>query len=133
MTQTFEPPVSDESAPFWDATRDKQLLLPWCTACARPFWYPRAGCPQCLGSEIEWRPASGTAVVYASVVHYLPGPGRDRDDLPYVVALVELPEGVRMMTNIVDCAPEAVTVGMSVNVSWKALSDGRHLPVYAPA
>jgi uncharacterized OB-fold protein len=70
--------------------------------------------------------------VYASAVHHLPGPGRDENDLPYVVALVDLPEGVRMMSNVVDCDPDTVTVGMSVKVVWQPLSDGRHLPQFAP-
>jgi uncharacterized OB-fold protein len=54
-------------------------------------------------------------------------------DEPYVVALVELDEGPRLMTNIVGCAPESVSVGMPVQVTWEELSDGRNLPLFAPA
>ena len=97
-----------------------------------PIWYPRATCPICLVGELEWRPASGAGVVYAVGVHHLPGPGRDASDVPYTVALIDLAEGVRMMSNVVDCPPEPVTVGMDVTITWKPLSDGRHLPQFAP-
>src|SRR5690606_29693475 len=53
----FEPPASEAAAPFWEATRRRELVLPWCTDCRRPFWYPREVCPTCLGVAIEWRPA----------------------------------------------------------------------------
>ena len=134
----IEPPPADAaSEPFWDATRDRRLVLPWCTACERAFWYPREVCPACLGSvaasAIEWRPAAGTGTVHAASVHHRPGPGRDPGGGPYVVALVDLPEGVRMMSNVVGCPPESVSVGMPVRVTWHPLSDGRHLPQFEPA
>lgn len=132
MTQRVVPPVSDVAAPFWDATRERQLVLQWCTDCERPVHYPREACPRCLGTSFEWRPASGAAVVHAVSVQHRPGPGRDAADGPYAVALVDLPEGVRMMTNVVGCAPDTVTVGMAVRVSWEPLPDGRNLPVFAP-
>jgi len=56
-----EPPVSEEAEAFWEATRSQQLVLPWCRSCGKPFWYPRAICPSCLGDDIDWRPASGKA------------------------------------------------------------------------
>jgi uncharacterized OB-fold protein len=130
----IEPPPADAaSEPFWDATRDRRLVLPWCTACERALWYPREMCPTCLASAIEWRPAAGTGTVHAVAVHHKPGPGRDAGDGPYAVALIELPEGVRMMSNVEGCPAESVTVGMAVRVTWRPLSDGRHLPQFQPA
>jgi uncharacterized OB-fold protein len=129
----IEPPPADAASErFWGATRDQRLVLPWCTACERALWYPREVCPGCLGSDIEWRPATGTGSVYAVAVHHKPGPGRDADGGPYAVALVDLPEGVRMMSNVVGCPPGSVTVGMAVRVTWHPLSDGRHLPQFEP-
>ena len=61
----YEPPVSEEATAFWEATRRRELVLPWCCACTRPFWYPRPVCPACLGADIEWRRASGDGEVYA--------------------------------------------------------------------
>ena len=129
----LEPPVSEEAIRYWDATREQRLVLPWCTACGKPFWYPRPTCPRCLSDDIEWKPAAGTGEVYAVSVQYKPGPMRDEADGPYAVALVDLAEDVRVMTNVVGCAPEEVTVGLPVTVHWHALSDGRHLPFFTPA
>jgi len=132
-TKVLEPPVSEAAEGFWDATRRRELALPWCPSCARFFWYPREVCPVCLGEEVEWRPAAGTGEVYAVSVHHKTGPGRDPEDGPYAVALVDLPEGVRIMGNVVGTAPESVAVGMPVTVAWLPLSDGRHLPQFVPA
>jgi uncharacterized OB-fold protein len=132
-TKVLEPPVSEAAEGFWDATRRRELALPWCPACARFFWYPREVCPVCLGEAVEWRPAAGTGEVYAVSVHHKTGPGRDPEDGPYAVALVDLPEGVRIMSNVVGVAPESVAVGTPVTVAWLPLSDGRHLPQFVPA
>jgi uncharacterized OB-fold protein len=129
----FEPPVSEAAAPFWDATRDRRLVLPWCRECGRVIWYPREVCPACLCDRIDWRPATGDGVVHAVSVHHRAGIGRDEADGPYAVALVDLPEGVRLMSNVVGCPPDLVRVGMPVHVAWLPLSDGRHLPQFEPA
>lgn len=133
MTKLLEPPESEVSTPFWDATREQRLVLPWSTVTGKAVWYPREVDPAAPDRPFDWREASGEGVVYAASVHHKTGPGRDPDDGPYVVALVELPEGVRMMTNVVGCPPDEVTVGMPVRLVWHPLSDGRHLPMFAPA
>jgi uncharacterized protein len=132
MTARLELPVSEEAAPFWEATRRGELVLPWCRVCERPFWYPRATCPRCLGDVLEWRPAVGDGVVYAASVQHLPGPGRDAADGPYVVVLIDLVDGVRVTGNVLECAPETVRVGMRVRAMWEPLSDGRQLLQFAP-
>jgi uncharacterized OB-fold protein len=128
-----EPAETRSSRPFWEATRHERLVLPYCVDCERYFWYPRPVCPTCLGDDIDWRPAAGTGEVHAVSVHHQAGPGRDPDDGPYAVAIVELPEGVRLLTNIVGVPPDDVTVGAAVRVAWHELSDGRRLPVFTPA
>lgn len=133
MSDRFEPPVSDNAKPFWDATREHRLVLQYCRADGKPVHYPREACPRCLGTDLEWRPASGRGVVYAFTVNHVPGSAKPEQQPPYVVALVDLDEGVRMMTNIVGCAPADVRVGIAVEVSWEPLSDGRALPVFAPS
>jgi uncharacterized protein len=128
-----EPPVTDASAPFWDATREQVLSLPWCLDCGEPFWFPREVCPKCLGSAIEWRPASGRGVVYAVTVENKPMMLRAVfGDERYAIALVELDEGVRMMTNVVGCPVDEITVGQPVGVTWEPMSDGRHLALFTP-
>ncbi len=129
----FEPPMSEAGEPFWAATRDRRLVLPWCPACDVPHWYPRDVCPRCLGSAIEWREASGRATVHACSVMPKPAMPVLADRVPYVVALVDLAEGVRMMTNVVGVDPWSVTVGQAVVADWEPLTDGRNLLVFRPA
>lgn len=128
----MEPPESDHGTPFWDATRDERLMLPYSTATGTPFWYPREVAPDTLEPGVEWREASGDGTVYAVSVQHKTGPGRDPDDGPYAVALIDLPEGVRIMSNVVGCHPDDVVCGMAVRVTWHDLSDGRKLPMFAP-
>jgi uncharacterized protein len=125
------PPVTDEATPFWDGTREEVLLLPWCQACERPHWFPRAICPWCLGGEIEWRQSTGAGTVYAVSVHHRPGMGRSRDDCPYAVALVDVSDGVRILANVVGGDPEDVAVGDPVEIAWVPLDDGRNLVAFA--
>ncbi len=129
----FALPASDLTRPFWDATKDKQLLLQWCKPCNAVVHYPRVACPSCLGEDLEWRAASGSGEVYAYCVMRNPANPAMADRVPYVVALVDLEEGARMMTNIVGCTPEDVSVGMPVRVAWEDLPDERALPVFEPA
>jgi hypothetical protein len=131
--QRFEPQPTDVTRPFWEATRDRTLLLQWCTACERPIFYPRVVCPACLGTSLEWRPATGRGSVYAVTVEHRPQLSSRRAEEPFAVALIALEEGVRMVSNVIGCPPDEVTVGMDVVVAWEPLSDGRHLPQFTPA
>jgi uncharacterized OB-fold protein len=128
----MEPAVTDGAEAFWDATRRRQLVLPWCSSCQQPFWYPRPACPRCLGSDIEWRPASGRGEVYAvTVVHRAQNPLM-ADRAPYPVALIDLEEGVRVMSNVVGVEAAEVQVGLSVQATWEELTDGRNLLLFEP-
>jgi len=128
-----EPPASPAAEPFWEATRDGRLVLPWCTQCGRPHFYPRSACPHCGAGTIEWRRASGQGEVYAVCVEHRPSLPAVFGEEPYAVALVELAEGVRLMTNIVNVPVSDVRVGLPVSVTWEELSDGRRLPLFEPA
>jgi uncharacterized OB-fold protein len=130
-TTRFEPPPSEAAEPFWQATGDEQLVLPWCTACERAMWYPRPTCPLCLGTAIEWRPASGAGTVYALSLQHRPAHPKLADRVPYAVALVDLAEGVRMMSEVLPSTE--VQVGDAVQVLWEPLSDGRNLPLFERA
>jgi uncharacterized OB-fold protein len=130
----IEPKPSEVSRPFWDATREQKFLLQWCTHCDAPIFYPREVCPACLRADgLEWRPASGRGRVYAVSVQYAPQIPLPAYATPYAVAVVELDEGVRLLSTIVGCEPESVTVGQAVSVAWEPLSDGRNLPLFAPS
>lgn len=129
----LEPPVTPEAEPFWEASRRRELRLPWCGACERPHWYPRPTCPHCLSPDLAWRPASGRGTVAAVSVMHRPANPMMAAMGPYAVILVDLEEGVRMMSNATGVDPTEVTVGMPVHVAWEELSDGRHLPLFEPA
>lgn len=135
----MEPPVGAESAEFWEATREGRLLVQWCTECDKGIFYPRAFCPDCgrsaVGAGLEWRTASGQATVHSLTIEHNPAAtgASFSGGEPYVVALVDLAEGVRMLTNIVGCPPDEVRVGMAVTLTWEPLSDGRQLPQFTPA
>ncbi len=130
----FEPPVGVEAAAFWEATREGRLLVQWCTSCDRGVFYPRVFCPHCAAGAdaLEWRTASGRATVYAAVVENRPeaAGANFSGGEPYCVALVDLEEGVRMLTNVVGCPPDEVRCGMPVTVTWEPLRDGRRLPLF---
>ena len=125
------PTMSPESEPFWEATRHRRLVLQWCAVCDEPVHFPRSLCPRCHLSSLEWREASGTGTVHAVTVEHKPT--AMGEELPYAIALVDLDEGARFMSNVVGCEPADVRIGMTVRVTWEALDDGRHLPLFEPA
>lgn len=125
----MSPPVSDESAPFWDATAEEKLVLPKCNKCGFLIWYPRAFCPECHTEGVTWVDASGRGTVYARTIVRSGGFARE----PYVVAYVELEEGPRILTNVIDCDPDTVNVGDAVVVSWDDTEKGPKLPRFKPA
>jgi uncharacterized protein len=129
----FDLPTPDESTqPWWDATREGRLLIKRCADCGAAHFYPRPFCPKCWSERVDWEEASGQATLYTfSVVHQndLP-PFPER--VPYVAAIVDLAEGPRMMTNVVDCPFEELQVGMALEVSWRQETDEVTLPVFRP-
>lgn len=129
----IEPPPTAVTQPFWDGTRREELLLQWCTACEKPVFYPREACPGCLGGSLEWRAASGLGEVYAVTIEHRPQMTSLQREEPFAVVMVELAEGVRLLSNVVGCPPEEISVGMPVRVTWEPLSDGRNLPQFTPA
>jgi uncharacterized OB-fold protein len=126
-------PVADAvTQPFWDGIAEGVLRLQRCGACGRYVFYPRAVCPHCTVGELSWVDAAGGGrvhsftVVHRAAVEY-------RADVPYVVALVELDEGVRLMTRLVDVAPADVRVDMPVQVAIEAAIEGQpRLPYFRP-
>lgn len=129
----FDLPAPDpETQPFWDAARSGRLLLRRCLDCGRIHFYPRPFCPFCWSERVEWVEGSGRATLYTwSVVRRndLP-PFNER--VPYVAAVVDLEEGPRMMTNIVDCDFEALEIGMPLEVLFQEISKDVTIPVFRP-
>ena len=127
------PRVDEESKGFWEACRRHELYIQRCGACGASRHYPRALCPSCLSSDVDWVRCSGKGTVYTfTATHQNQAPGF-RDELPYVMAYVELEEGVRMLTNIVGCKPEDVRIGMAVEVVFEDVAPEHTLPKFKPA
>lgn len=129
----FSPPVSPAAEPFWEASRRRELVIQWCTDCERAIHFPREACPACLGTALEFRPAAGTGTVYACSTMPVAANPTMAGRAPYVVALVDLPEGVRVLANVVGDGALDVAVGDPVAAAWEPLADGRHLLVFIPA
>lgn len=127
-------PVIDHlSAPFWEGCRAHELRLQRCRACGKLRFPPGPVCLDCRSSDTEWIVSKGRGRVYSWIVVRHPIPAEIyAEDVPYVVALVELDEGVRMPTNIVGCAPEAVTADMAVEVVFYDASGAITLPRVRP-
>ena len=127
------PRIDEESRGWWEALARHELYFQRCRECGTKRFYPRALCPRCLSSATEWVRASGWGTVYSfTVTHQNQAPGF-REELPYVLAIVELDEGVRMMTNVVGCAPDAVRVGMRVEVVFEDVTPEITLAKFRPA
>lgn len=125
------PPVNLETQRFWDATARGVLLLPRCDACGFVIWYPRELCPECGANQVTWFEASGRGAIYSFTVTRK-GQGSWRDASPYVFAIVELEEGPRVMTNVVDCDPEGLAIGDAVEVVFHDTGEGAALYRFRP-
>jgi uncharacterized OB-fold protein len=126
-------PVPDpESTPFWDGMRENRLMLQRVASTGEHLFPPVTFCPGSL-ERPEWVQASGKGTVFSWIVVRHPVP-RDiyADEVPYVVALVALDEGCRMTGNILDCAPEDVHAGMSVEIVYNQVTPEITLPAFRP-
>jgi hypothetical protein len=104
LTGGLVPERTPETAPFWDGTLAGQLRMQQCDACGRHYFYPRPFCRYCQSRDVTWRTLTGTGRLVSYIVNYRPLPPADPDQ-PQIIALVELDEGPRMMTNIVGIPP----------------------------
>lgn len=118
---------------YWKAAADGKLVLPTCVICRKPFWHPRPHCPFCASSEVEWKPASGNGIVYSFTVVRQSGDPFFRDRVPFIVAIIELAEGPRIMSNVIDCAPDEVRIGMLVTVTFDTIAPDIAVPLFVPA
>ena len=125
------PPLTDRTAEYWRAGADGVLRISTCQACGWRVHPPRPVCPRCRASDLRFAAVSGRATVYSWTLNrYQWAPGMAP---PYVVAEVELVEqdGLRLLTNIVGCEPDAIHIGMGVHVVFEPAGDA-WVPVFAP-
>lgn len=132
MTEKPIPPIDPWTEPYWTALREGNLLLQFCPSCQEHIFYPRQSCPYCLSEHLTWVKATGRGKVYAFTVVENNAPSPFLDEMPFVIAIVILEEGVRLMTNIVDCDPATIYSEMPVTVTFEKLNDDITLPKFRP-
>jgi len=127
-----KPVPTPETRHFWDGCKHGRLLLQRCRETGRAYFPPRPFSPYTGSRDVEIFEASGRAVLYSYVIHHREVPGFKP---PYAIAVVELEEGPRMMTNIVECAqtPEALLLDMKLEVTFRCIDEEISLPVFRPA
>lgn len=118
------PRIDDDTRAYWEGLGRGQLLLQHCRDCGHVQFYQRAMCGHCLSAAVEHRPASGRGTIHSfSTVHRAPS-AEFKDDVPYTVILVELAEGPRMISTLVDAPPETVRIGQAVEIVYdRAMSE----------
>ncbi len=126
------PRPTPETQHYWDGTRVGELRLQRCSACSNVYFPPRPFCPGCASRDVQVFSASGRATLHSYVISHRPMPGFEA---PYAIAVVELEEGPRVMTNIVESpqTPEALQLDMPLEVVFEAVSDDITLPLFKPA
>ena len=134
MAVRFDLPTPDnDTQAFWDAARDERFLIKRCADCAKAHFYPRPFCPHCWSTNVEWEQASGRAELYTYSIVYRNDLPPFNERVPYVAAVVDLEEGPRAMTNVVDCEFGDLAVGMPLEVTFRPISDDVTIPVFRPA
>ena len=122
-----------EAKPFWANLREHKLTAQRCNACGKFFTYPPQGsCPHCLSPDFTWVDLSGNGKVYSFVTYHRAWHPAYQDKVPYNVSLVDLAEGPRLITNVVDCPPDQVKIGMNVEVVYED-NEEFTLPKFKPA
>ena len=121
-------PIDPINAEFWYVQQDGVLRFQRCTGCGQFRHLPRYMCCECGSTAYEWSPVSGKGELYSwTVTHQVFHPSFD---VPFIAAVVEFPEGVRMMSQLVDIEPKQLHLGMEVEVEFRILSEGFQTPVY---
>ena len=127
------PTPSEDSRPYWEAARNHELKLQQCRECNAFRFPPAEVCSECTSDAYDWKPVSGKGRVFSFVIYhraYHPG---FQDEIPYVVGVIELDEGARMLSNVIGCKPEEVRCDMPVEVSFEDITDEMSLPKFRPA
>jgi uncharacterized OB-fold protein len=126
------PEITDDNRPFWEGCKRRELLLQQCNDCGQ-MRYDSPICPQCWSLEHAWIQASGKGKVYTWIVVHQRYNRAFEPDLPYNVTIVELAEGPRLVTNLVDIANEDIRPDLPVEVVWDDVTEEITLPKFKPA
>jgi uncharacterized OB-fold protein len=133
-TKPLPRPLNPElTRPFWEAARRHELVMPRCTTCDHVFFYPREECPRCFSTALEWTPVSGRGRLHSFTIVYQPANAAFRDEAPHVYAVVQLDEGPRLVSNVVQCDPESVRVDMPLVAVFDDVTPEWTLVKFKPA
>ena len=124
------PKIDPWVQPFWDATRNERLIIQQCTECDRHIFYPRIACPFCSADDPQWVEASGHGRIYSYTVVENNAPSAFIADMPYVIAVIELEEGVRMLSNVIGCDASELDCELPVEVAFEKLNEDITLPKF---
>lgn len=127
------PVKTEENTRYWESARRHALELQRCGGCGRFRYPPATFCPRCLSHEAEWLPVSGRAAVYSFIVVHQRYDPSFADELPYNVAVVELDEGPRLVTNIIGCRNDEIHIGMPLRLVYEDVTEEFTLPKFRPA
>ena len=128
------PQPTPETQPFWDSLKRHQMQVQRCQDCRECYFYPRPFCPRCYSKNVAWENVSGNATLETYVINHRAAP-RFEEDAPYVIAVVTLAEGPRMMTNLVEVEPDAASLppDLALEVVYEDVTDEITLPKFRPA
>ena len=126
------PRMNAETRPFWEGCKNHQLRFQKCKQCRLFRWPPSVICPNCLSGDTAWINAIGRGTIYSFAVFHRAFHPAFKKDIPYITASIQLEEGPRILSNVVDCPPDQVACGMPVEVTWVDLMEEFSLPKFKP-
>lgn len=126
------PEITRVSGPFYKAAKLHKLLFQHCRNCGKNIFYPKNLCPNCWSPDLEWTEASGKGKLYSYTVVHGAAPSAFKDAIPYVIGVIDLEEGVRMLSWVVECDIEQLKCDMDVKVNFRDLNDEIALPFFSP-
>jgi uncharacterized protein len=127
------PVANADSLPYWNAARERRLLIRKCSACAQLHFMPRYLCPVCWSDELEWVESKGTGTVHSFTVIRRAPMAAFAPRVPYVIALIDLDEGPRMIANVLGEDALSVRIGDRVKVTFEDRGDGAMIPQFMRA
>jgi uncharacterized OB-fold protein len=126
------PVINEDNAPYWKYCRNHELRMQKCTDCGYIRFPPSIVCPRCNSMEAEWTQLSGRGNVYSYVIYHMAYHPSYKEDIPYTVAIIQLEEGPRMESNIINCKDEDIQIDMPVEVCFDDVTDDFSLPKFRP-
>src|SRR6266849_3870704 len=127
------PHLDEENRPWWEALQRHELYIQKCRKCGELRYYPRALCTECMSPNVEWIKCAGRGTVYTFTATYQNQTPGFRESLPYIMAYVELAEGLKVLTNLVECKPDEVRIGMPVEAVFEDATPEVTLLKFRPA